>query len=57
MHVMVVRTLLERVRGDLCLVGGDGADALICANMKDASAHFRGKFHGSNCYGLWATVL
>ena len=27
--VMVVRTILERVRGDLCLVGKDGADALI----------------------------
>ena len=27
--VMVLRTLLERVRGDLCLVGKDGADALI----------------------------
>ena len=55
-YVMVVRTLLERVRGDLCLVGKDGADALIWAPdvVKNASVHFRGKFHGSKCHGLWA---
>ena len=27
--VMVVRILQERVRGHQCLVGGDGADALL----------------------------
>ena len=25
--------------------------------VKNASAHFRGKFHGSKCHGLWSTVL
>ena len=44
------------MRGDLCHVGKDGADALIWAHyVKNASAHFRGKFHGSKCHGLWAT--
>ena len=53
MDVMVVHALMKRVRGDLRLVGGDGADALILVpDVKITLARFRGKCHGSKCLGL-----
>ena len=46
MDVTVVRIIVERVRGNLRLVGGDGADAIIWASdVKNVSVHFGGKFH------------